>query len=79
MNRPNRTIAGVLLAGAMVLTACGDDSDDPAPATQPEVTEDSMVDEEMTDDSMVDDSMVDEEMTDDSMVDEEMTDTTAAP
>lgn len=49
--------------------ACGDDSDDPAPATQPEVTEDSMVDEEMTDDSMVDDSMVDEEMTD----------TTAAP
>ena len=69
MNRPNRTVAGVLLAGAMVLTACGDDSDDPAPATQPEVTEDSMVDEEMTDDSMVDDSMVDEEMTD----------TTAAP
>ncbi len=69
MNRPNRTIAGVLLVGAMVLTACGDDSDDPAPATQPEVT----------DDSMVDDSMVDDSMVDDSMVDEEMTDTTAAP
>jgi hypothetical protein len=74
MNRPNRTIAGVLLAGAMVLTACGDDSDDPAPATQPEVTEDSMVDDSMVDEEMTDDSMVD-----DSMVDEEMTDTTAAP
>jgi len=67
MNRPNRTIAAVLLTGALALTACGDDDEAP-PATQPTPTEDSV----MTDDSMMTDDSV---MTDDSM----MTDTTAAP
>ena len=50
MNRPNRTIAAVLLTGALVLTACGDDDEAP-PATQPTPTEDSV----MTDDSMMTD------------------------
>jgi hypothetical protein len=70
MNRPDRTIAAVLLTGALALTACGDDDEAP-PATQPTPTEDSV----MTDDSMTDDSITDDSMTDDSM----MTDTTAAP
>jgi hypothetical protein len=73
MNRPNRTIAAVLLTGALVLTACGDDDEAP-PATQPTSTEDSV----MTDDStMTEDSVItdDTTMTDDTM----MTDTTAAP
>jgi hypothetical protein len=63
------------MAGALVLTACGDDDDEPSPVTQPAgATDDSMVDDSMVDDSMVDDSMVDDSMVDDSMVD-----TTAAP
>ena len=76
MNRTNRTSAAVLLAATLVFSACGDDDEDPTPATQPSVaTDDSMVDDSMVDDSMTDDSMVDDSMVDDTM----MTDTTAAP
>ena len=70
MNRSNGVMSAVLVSGVLVLAACGDDDETPAPATQPAVTEETMVDEAMTEDTMTEDSM---------MEDEAMTDTTAAP
>ena len=76
MNRSNRMMSAALLSGVLVLAACGDDDETPAPATQPAVTEDSM-----TEDSMMEEEvMTEDSMTEDSMMEEEvMTDTTAAP
>jgi pentapeptide MXKDX repeat protein len=80
MNRSNRMMSAVLLSGALVLAACGDDDETPAPATQPAVTEETMVDEAMTEDTMTEDTMTEDSMTEDSMMEDEvMTDTTAAP
>jgi hypothetical protein len=82
MNRSNRVMSAALLSGVLVLAACGDDDETPAPATQPAVTEDSMMEEEeMTEDSMMEEEeMTEDTMTEDSMMEEEeMTDTTAAP
>jgi len=59
-------IAALLVSGASLLAACGDDDDTvdtPATTEAPagaEGTDDSMTDDSMTDDSMTDDSMTDD-------------------
>lgn len=48
MNRTRVILTAATMTGVLVLGACGDDDDDPAPATEP-TTADSM----MTEDSMM--------------------------